>query len=1737
VTGLSEYQEKYGHLYDAVDPSQLPTEEIQSEAPKHPKLESYREKYGHLYSVASTPTATATDEDPYWSDYGRMVAAGGIQLGAGVGWLFNNFDWGESLQEGSVELSESIMEGLSPQAKEALQTEFTVRDEGQLWTNKKWSRAKLIAAQSLLGTAAGMGVGSVLTRGLAIAGMTRVATTAAGAAVQVPSKTAGAIGYGLGEAGVAAPGSAASVESEIMAMSHDELMKSADYQAVFASLEGSDADKQRRAKEYLAKAAAGDTFARNIVSTFILSAPLGVFVGGYAGKVPMFGATTRGKSIALGAAGEATQEFLQSGAEKIGENIAMQQVDPTRETFGGALEEAVGGALAGGMMGGAMGVVSPLDPKGAQVLPDAESPLAALARQEQDELDAALDAELAEMDAAEREAEDQALRDMLDEQDALEVEAIRGFEMAGMETERTRQLDRQPPTEEIEAYKSVEQIHQEEEEYLAEHPEITEKEIKGPLEGKDRAPGRYTEAGFLVEQRETRLETQDEREAREREVGFREIERERENQRLLDYAEAGEEIEKSRIGGAPTVTQLTPRVGLDEEQLRRTGGQPAEGEVVAGLPVETAGRLGVSLKEHMLAAGIEEPEPDEPGAAPEPEPEPEPEPGIGYADTRLRDEETQGHLQNMADELEARSGGELVPDADFIGGESDKRTDEGGYEAPLTRLPSRNPEWFKRYNQKGGIGAGVQYVKNIVDKALAGKRLGSKQKLILQDMLDEIDEQRAASEREMAPAEEVEVETKGPQLKLREKDQEELDNAAFDVGEHIKRYGPITDETPSMVRNEVLADLYMLRQHKDPRAAELGAKLGMPAEERPTTREEFEATPAEEVRQPGEPVPQLRAPDEKLFDESLESIKAGRGVEAFPKPKGTKKKANIENKAKNAGFISDEEADATVQSWKVEAGRIGDTQDNSKRIILSLFDESGVWSEPWALAGYQVVQLDLNFGDDILDEHESPNVYIAGIEASVGGKVEGILAACPCNSFSGAGARWWASQHDKPNREMVRKKYGDAAAENYDTPVDYANMLVMTTGLYVEMAGPRFHVLENPVGRLPEVTGLPGPATQFQPHNFGNPYTKRTQLWGEFNTDMPTANVEPNEGSKMHKLRGDDPKQKKQRSITPEGFAYSFFIANHTDGPALDTKRIEQMRNARRMERTQPHRRQPLGETGIEEEPEAELPTPNEAREQRRQEIREQVARGEERREAERGTPERRVETEAETEAREEREAIQAESMTELESVKQEIATAPESDRPLPSDAQLKAENYKKAKRKLLGIPTVIENTPGSDRNGFTQTQVYGGFEGTEGMDGDAVDFFANPKTFDSLAGEDFDAENYAGKVYVIDQVDENSRPDEHKVMLGYANQLAAVKAYKSNYEKGWTVGPVTEMSLAEFKTWLANAAATKRPVQEGGITRDQHRARRKLLRSAKEKNDARFEDAQESVNAPNQKWVADVLGTTAETIEASEIPLVKLVRELTSLDEELTQLEEYEAEGRAYGRSEISRDTVELRESMPKANIRILDSYKQAPVDVVLEMEERGLTEIRAVFNPRTGETYVFSDKIRNTEDAHRAIVHETTHQGLRIAFGDTRDPMLLSLANKIPAKLQDMADTIVKVYKLDLTKEQDQIEMAEELATHGAELYPNLNIIQRIIANVRMQLRKISAVKEWTENDVIGVILSARGAIKRRGRSLDGITLDEDVEVEETGEIFTIEQDAQGLLAQNEQRRKVCEKLKKCL
>jgi site-specific DNA-cytosine methylase len=188
---------------------------------------------------------------------------------------------------------------------------------------------------------------------------------------------------------------------------------------------------------------------------------------------------------------------------------------------------------------------------------------------------------------------------------------------------------------------------------------------------------------------------------------------------------------------------------------------------------------------------------------------------------------------------------------------------------------------------------------------------------------------------------------------------------------------------------------------------------------------------------------------------------------------------------------------------------------SATKTILSLFDYSGNWPKYYCEAGYNVLQVDIKWDIDILEL--TPN--------DLPDKIHGILAAPPCTDFAGSGAQYW-KQKDLDGRTDQSLKLVDKVLRI----VDYYN--------------PEFWALENPVGRLQKLRPELGDPWYFQPHWFGDAYTKKTGLWGKFNRNLPKSPVEPDPNSWIMKLGGKSERTKELRSMTPLGFAFAFFLAN-----------------------------------------------------------------------------------------------------------------------------------------------------------------------------------------------------------------------------------------------------------------------------------------------------------------------------------------------------------------------------------------------------------------------------------------------------------------------------------------------------------------------------------------------------------------------------------------------------------------
>lgn len=175
------------------------------------------------------------------------------------------------------------------------------------------------------------------------------------------------------------------------------------------------------------------------------------------------------------------------------------------------------------------------------------------------------------------------------------------------------------------------------------------------------------------------------------------------------------------------------------------------------------------------------------------------------------------------------------------------------------------------------------------------------------------------------------------------------------------------------------------------------------------------------------------------------------------------------------------------------------------KIILDLCGGSGAWSSPYMKAGYDVRILTLPNYDVRLLPHFKERVH-------------GILSAPPCTVFANSGARWPRTETQMINALSV---------------VDACLRAVV-------IYQPHWWALENPVGKLTRYLGKP--TLYFDPCDYGDPYTKRTALWGQF-TEPKKNPVEPVEKSPIHYMTP-SPERSAKRSITPSGFAQAFFNAN-----------------------------------------------------------------------------------------------------------------------------------------------------------------------------------------------------------------------------------------------------------------------------------------------------------------------------------------------------------------------------------------------------------------------------------------------------------------------------------------------------------------------------------------------------------------------------------------------------------------
>jgi hypothetical protein len=207
---------------------------------------------------------------------------------------------------------------------------------------------------------------------------------------------------------------------------------------------------------------------------------------------------------------------------------------------------------------------------------------------------------------------------------------------------------------------------------------------------------------------------------------------------------------------------------------------------------------------------------------------------------------------------------------------------------------------------------------------------------------------------------------------------------------------------------------------------------------------------------------------------------------------------------------------------------------NASKIILDLCGGTGSWSKPYKDAGYDIRLITLPDYD--VRSYEPPE------------DVYGILAAPPCTEFS-------PLKYGKDKSQLLMN------IDTYEPDVSILNACLKI----IEKCNPVFYAIENPCGLMRKYMGKP--QLSFQPYQYGDGWTKKTDIWGKFFIPEISHTWETcskldlyiRPGRKkpsiafLHKsaisfipqFAGMNVNSDAEfRAITPPGFAQAFFIKN-----------------------------------------------------------------------------------------------------------------------------------------------------------------------------------------------------------------------------------------------------------------------------------------------------------------------------------------------------------------------------------------------------------------------------------------------------------------------------------------------------------------------------------------------------------------------------------------------------------------
>lgn len=210
-----------------------------------------------------------------------------------------------------------------------------------------------------------------------------------------------------------------------------------------------------------------------------------------------------------------------------------------------------------------------------------------------------------------------------------------------------------------------------------------------------------------------------------------------------------------------------------------------------------------------------------------------------------------------------------------------------------------------------------------------------------------------------------------------------------------------------------------------------------------------------------------------------------------------------------------------------------------KKLLISLYDHSGNASRPYEENGWTVIRVDIKNGIDVMT-FDYLQVLRNHTKFSDVMPQVGIIAMIPCTAYALCGNR-----HKKTeNRKQIFQVSQNLVAKTKEI-IDFFDRIGILQFWQVENPMSDIHTHNAWLGK-PRQKFDPCDFAGYDPEPMNSRYNKKTWLWGKFNL-MTNKRIEPIEkhNPRWKNLGGKSERTKELRSITPLGFAYAFYEANH----------------------------------------------------------------------------------------------------------------------------------------------------------------------------------------------------------------------------------------------------------------------------------------------------------------------------------------------------------------------------------------------------------------------------------------------------------------------------------------------------------------------------------------------------------------------------------------------------------------